>query len=538
MFEKLLKACKGLDKAEASSSNMREDILQLVHDGVTTKDLNEFLSSDIDESDHITVLWAAYAIIKTIGKDVKSGYGRNGDEINDAALGISDRISSIILPICSNDPLDKDKTDYDLLRRKGVLGFMIIQEILKLPHNTPLQFRSSTLLNLAAFTDTRDPWAEPRASDGLQDILSAQTQTLGDAQLRTFIVEDILTGFIRPLFSKSRPAAVTASGRKAEFVEPSRYDTADRDSPETKPWKYARRYAVTVFGWAVLHADTPLLQTHWPLFTPALLTLLDEPQSIGLKVKGIGIFHDFWSRCPPGLMQNTGLASVFEEAIFPAVLYLPSLTPVDESVQILRVAYPALIKMAGLEDSAPQVGPREGQQKQVTEAQRKLLDKIIREGIMVGYHHAKEHARLVRVLCEMLVCIIEGMGILAVKHLKDFIPMACEIMTDPFGPKDLGGLASATILLQSILRNCWPRIPHYCDEVIKILMLCWLNIEDEEWSSDDMTSVNGLKGLLTESADMLSAIMKAAQLDFNERVGPLIKIEPQLSKLFRERNSA
>lgn len=130
-------------------------------------------------------------------------------------------------------------------------------------------------------------------------------------------------------------------------------------------------------------------------------------------------------------MQNTGLADIFEQAVFPALLYLPSLTPEDESLEILGAAYPVLIEMAGLTVDYPYPDPgigvgsstsAMGEQKQpkqhLTEPQRKLLDKIIREGIMVGYHHAKEHIRIVNLLCDTLVCVVNGMGILAVKYLK------------------------------------------------------------------------------------------------------------------------
>ncbi|OTA97447.1 hypothetical protein M434DRAFT_275359 [Hypoxylon sp. CO27-5] len=537
MFEELLKACKRLEKCQTSSSwEVPEDILQKVPDRTTVQDLNSFLSRDVDGLESITVLWVAYATITKIGSDTQYDGSSDEDELHAALIEIADHISSIILPVCPGASLDDDTTDYEVLQRKGELGLRTIKQLTKTPLTPPFRLRHSTLLRLTAFTDEADPWATAESSALARNLIEAQLQVPGESQARSFIVEEILTGFLRPLFSKSRPAAITASGRKAEYVEPSRYESIDRETPETKPWKYTHRYAITVFAWAVQHADAPLLQSHWPLFTPVLLTLLDEPQHTGLKVRALGIFRTFWARCPAGLMQNTGLAEVFEQAVFPAVLYLPSLTPEDESLQILSAAYPALIEMAGLsyrdagaEQELEGGGP---QQKQITDAQRQLLDKIIREGIMVGYHHAKEHVRLVGLLCEILVRIINGMGILAVKHLKDFIPMITEIMTDPFGTKYPPTLISATKLLQAILRTCWPRIPYYCNEIIKILMLCWLNIEDEESFSDDSSITNDLKAGLTKTADMLTAVMKAAKVDLKERVEPLIEKEPQLSKLF------
>ncbi|KAI0889580.1 uncharacterized protein GGS22DRAFT_182924 [Annulohypoxylon maeteangense] len=543
MFEELLEACKRLEEIKTPSWEISEDILKLIPDKTIVQALNEFLSNVIDKSDHVPMLLVAYATLIKIGKNSKKQDGKDGndeDDLNDMLHGIADHLSSIILPICSGASLDEDTTDYTQLRRKGEVGLLAIEQLINTPLKAPLQLRPSVLLRLTAFTDVADPWATAESSALARKLLEAQLQILDESQTKSLIVEEILTTFLRPLFSKSRSTAVTASGRKAEFVEQSRYDTVDRETPETKPWKYTHRYAITVFSWAVEHSDSTLLQTHWPSFTPALLTLLDEPSHAGLKVRGLQIFRSFWSRCPPNLMHTTGLASVFEDAVFPAVLLLPTLTPEDESIEILNAAYPALIEMSGLKYPNPGSDPGPGLstngKQQITETQRRLLDKIIREGVMVGYHHAKEHVRLVGLFCDVLVCIINGMGILAVKHLKDFIPMVSEIMTDPFGTKHPPTLASATQLLQTILRNCWPRIPHYCNEVVKILMLCWLNIEDEDSFSSTSPIANDLKVELTKTADILSAVMKASKVDFHERVGVLIEKEPQLSKLFRDIN--
>ncbi|KAI0380436.1 hypothetical protein F5Y04DRAFT_98197 [Hypomontagnella monticulosa] len=537
MFDKLIGACKRLKISQALASETSGDILQLVPDGTTAKDLENFLSVADDTLDHVTILRAAYATIVKISKDIRGQDSNDEDEFLNTLNEIANRMSSMILPVCSSTSLE-EITDYSIPQYQGSLGITALEKLTKLPAKAPLRLQPSALLCLVAFTDTVDPWTTTASSALARDLLETQLENLGQSRTPSFITDEILTRFLRPLFSKSRPAAVTASGRKAEYVEPSRYDTVSQETPETKPWKYTHRYAVAIFAWAVKNANTPLLQAHWPLFTPVLLTLLDEPQHTALKIRALGIFRNFWARCPPGLMQDTGLASVFEDAVFPAVLYLPSLTPEDESLEILGAAYPALIEMAGLSYPGPTGPELQGENPQVQGAKRKLLDKIIREGIMVGYHHAKEHVKLVSLLCEMLACIVNGMGILAVKHLKDFIPMVSEIMTDPFGTKHPPTLVVATKLLQAILRTCWPRIPQYCNEIIKTLMLCWLNIEDEESFSDESPVATDLRSGLIETASMLTAVMKAAKVDFSERINPLVEKEPQLRKLFVEIDSA
>ena len=111
--------------------------------------------------------------------------------------------------------------------------------------------------------------------------------------------------------------------------------------------------------------------------------------------------------------------------------------------------------------------------------------------------------------------------------------MVCEIMTEPFGTKHPPTLLSAAKLLQTILRTCWPRVPHYCNDVVRALMLCWLNVEEErEEGTFPGNGAADLQAELKRAADMLAAVMEAAGADMDERVSPLIKAGPQLGKLF------
>ncbi|KAH9883763.1 hypothetical protein F4778DRAFT_801046 [Xylariomycetidae sp. FL2044] len=517
----------------------------LIPDEPTAHDVEHLLRTGYEQNPEST-LQAVYALLKTSKLQA-------GGDADAASLGeVAADIGRIIEPRCPGATAQEDPTDYPYLARQGELGLQIL-DILTRTYDVPLQ--SPTLLHVTAYTQPLDPWTTPTSRALARSLLDSQLPTR-DRRTK-FITDKVLNGFLRGLFSRARPATVTASGRKAEFVEPSRYNGhADRELAEAKPWKYEMRYAVAVFEWAVEEADQPHLQTSWPLYTPVLLTLLDDP-STPLKLRALRALRLFWRRCPPGLMQNTGLAEVFEHAVFPAVLYLPSLTPVDESLEILGAAYPALFAMAGIvsqgeegvvDDDGDGEEKRGGREKttdrEFTGAQRVLLDKIVREGLLVGYHHAKEHIRLVQLFCDKLRYVVDGMGILAVRHLKDIIAMLTEIITDPFGTQHPPTLLSATRLLQAVLRNCWPRIPHYGNEVIKMLMLCWLHICDEDRDGGSSVGDDGgggsasdpemLKTELVKTADMLAAIMKAANVNMSERVGVLVEKEPLLGGLFRD----
>ncbi|KAI1125949.1 hypothetical protein F5Y10DRAFT_222060 [Nemania abortiva] len=596
MFEQLLEAARKLDDASLLPDlpDTPELLLQAVPDEVSLDQIRTLAAGIRDGSDTIAILSAVYAALKSDKLGNKLDKDR-GDRV--ALEDIALQVGQVMEPVCKDAAFDEDSTDYTSLLRNGILGLHILGLLLTLAPQRNLVFPTKTLLSIIAFTNGDDPWASSSSAELARSLLrsghianiplpqavgpshfsppplmlrgsgaeernpnaSDQTQTPRAEKVR-FITEDVLIGFLRPLFAKSRPTTVTASGRPAAFPEPPpRYAQGDGfgfgggedDVAVKKPWKYARRYAVTVFEWAVENADTDLLQQHWHLFTPILLTLLDEPQPTSLKLRSLSIFRTFWRLCPEGLLSRTGLADVFEQAVFPTVLSLPSLTPEAESLALLGAAYPALFAMVGLEDldstvagrGNEEVGSegthdqttddkREVQAKGFTEAQRKLLDKIVRDGVMVGYHHAKQHVRLINFFCQTLRRLVDGMGILSVKYLKDIVPMLSEILVDPFGTKHPPTVLSATLLLQAVLQACWPRVPHYCNEIIKMVMLAWLNIEEDDDFPPGKPTKAELKQQLTRTVEMLSAVTVAANLDMFDRVRPLVAKDPQLKPLF------
>ncbi|KAI0974352.1 hypothetical protein F4678DRAFT_372315 [Xylaria arbuscula] len=579
MFEQLLEAARKLDDATLLPEKP-ELLLPAVPSDVSLDDISHLAVVARDGSDTTAVLVAIFAALRSN----KLGTQLNDDAGQKTAFEhVALQVGQMMVPTCSGTTFDEDSTDYAFLSRNGQIGLHILSLLLTFTPGGDFVLPTSTLLSIISFTNASDPWTSAPIAERAQSLLSdyftniappaplsfqhsirnvaPERQTRSEKPPRTerarFITEDVLTGFLRPIFAKSRPTTVTASGRPAAFPEPpSRYTQGDGfggadDITTAKPWKYTQRYAVTVFEWSVENADTDLLQEHWPLFTPVLLTLLDEPQPASLKLRALSIFRTFWRLCPDGLLMRTGLADVFEQAVFPTVLNLPSLTPEAESCDLLAAAYPALFDMAGLEDLDSEITTARGidvkaesrnsqvasdkrdlQSRGFSEAQRKLLDKLVREDIMVGYHHAKQYIRLVDFLCQTLRRLVSGMGILSVKYLKDIIPMISEILVDPFGTNYPPILLSATRLLQAILQTCWPRIPHYCNEIIKIVMLSWLNIEDEDsFPSNKLTKIE-IQQQLIKTVEILSAIMTAAKLDMSDRVCPLVAKDPQLRTLF------
>lgn len=154
------------------------------------------------------------------------------------------------------------------------------------------------------------------------------------------------------------------------------------------------------------------MSKQWPLFIPVLLTLLDDGAT-RVRCLGLVVLDAFLEKFPDNILRDTGLASVFEDAVFPTLHFLPSITPEEESVQLLGQAYTALLALARKLDASAAAG------KVASSTPRaKILDKLLREGVFSAYFHAKEHIRIVEVLLVYTAKILEDMGIHSVKHLK------------------------------------------------------------------------------------------------------------------------
>lgn len=143
-----------------------------------------------------------------------------------------------------------------------------------------------------------------------------------------------------------------------------------------------------------------------------ILTLLDDGAT-RIRSRSLVILDVFLSKFPDHILRDTGLASVFEESVFPTLHFLPSITPEVESIQLLGPAYSTLLTLATKLDVKAKTGPHHG-----STPRAKLLDKILRDGVFPAYFHAKDHVRIVEVLLVQTAKVLNKMGIHAVKHLK------------------------------------------------------------------------------------------------------------------------
>lgn len=154
------------------------------------------------------------------------------------------------------------------------------------------------------------------------------------------------------------------------------------------------------------------MSIQWPLFIPVLLTLLDEPTT-RIRRRGLLILDSFLEKFPANILRDTGLASVFEDAVFPTLHFLPSITPEEDSIILLEAAYGALLSL--VRKTEPKPGQAESHS---SSPKARLLDKMLRDGVFSAYFHVKDHVRIVEVLLIQTANIVDELQIYAVKHLK------------------------------------------------------------------------------------------------------------------------
>jgi hypothetical protein len=148
-----------------------------------------------------------------------------------------------------------------------------------------------------------------------------------------------------------------------------------------------------------------LIKAHWPLFTPPLLTITEDTSAV-YRAQGLSILEIFVDKCPDEVLQLTGLGGIIEDAVFPTLMFLPTLTPEDECLPLLHTAYRVLIRLA------------QKTQSQNEEKRLRSLDRLIRGGIIAGYHHASQYPRVVEVLMVYTAAIVNNLGLAAAKHLE------------------------------------------------------------------------------------------------------------------------
>ncbi|KAF6232717.1 hypothetical protein HO173_009156 [Letharia columbiana] len=416
------------------------------------------------------------------GNQLERDYRHNRPD-KDAAIFLREWVAGAVLPteafaeaspysIKQKATLTPDEVaKYHAMSLSGILLLSRLENIEPLSKDESVV---TILTCLASFTDLNDPWTYSEAKDHACVLSEHYAAT---ANLST-ILTGLLQARVKPLFAKTKNPAITQQGRKAIDPLPSAATAHSDLDGETKPWKYRDAYIVTVFQWGLNHLDESSVPANWPLIIPPLLALIDD-SSTKYKVKGCSFLAIFLQKCPSRLLERTGLGEIFENAVMPCLMSLPSLTEEAESLQLLKAAYPALISLAFVRFPDEKHQP----------ARIKALDKILRNGILKGYAYAGEHVKIAEFLINEMAVLVNELDVESIKHLKHVLPLLTGILAAPFATAYPPLLQASVKAVQTIIVADWPRIAHHRGEILKGLTVCWCRIGFEEAQCQELKQV-------------------------------------------------
>jgi hypothetical protein len=135
---------------------------------------------------------------------------------------------------------------------------------------------------------------------------------------------------------------------------------------------------------------------------------LVDDESPRCKATGCELLSIFLKITPSTLLARTGLGEVIEAAVMPALLYLPPLTPSDQSVQLLSAAYGSLYALSHIRYP-------EGAD---TKERIRFFDDMLRRGVLEGLSHVAENVHVATTLLRQVDILVQNMGTYSVKHLK------------------------------------------------------------------------------------------------------------------------
>lgn len=239
--------------------------------------------------------------------------------------------------------------------------------------------------------------------------------------------------------------------------------------------------------------DKVYLERHFPLLIPPILSLIDDDNLI-YKSRGCSILLQVLKpirESESDILRRTNLSSVFEDAIKQCFFSLPTITPEDDSIRLLEVAYPALLsvlKAAYQLPSIPMNKKTEDENRYITG-----ISRILRDHIIPSFHHISStsttstssfasfpYPRLSTLLINQLHNILLELGIHTTKHLQEIIPVLYSTLSNPFSPAHVSLLLASVAATRAVVLNAHPRLWRWRGEILGGVCACWVYAVEEE----------------------------------------------------------
>ena len=318
------------------------------------------------------------------------------------------------------------------------------------------------------------------------------------------VLSSLLTDVLKPVFASTPNPNLTPAGRKNLVSVPpttGRFNALSSEN-DRKSWKQASwpidilRYVIHQYKFQSAASRKEVVEKQFYLLVPPILALIDDSE-ISSKTCGcelLGALCNTILECKSSILSRSGLADVFADSLKANFLLLPTLTPENESLTLLRQLYPAFRALASAtyppeplsastksgHPEAALLKPSVAATRPYRDPRQQMLDTILRHGILASYYHASDHVAIAEFLIHEATFVISDMQINAVKYLSQLLPLLRSILTNPLGAAYPPLLVAATELLGVLILQCKPRIAStWWVECLRMCVGCWVIVRED-----------------------------------------------------------
>ena len=236
---------------------------------------------------------------------------------------------------------------------------------------------------------------------------------------------------------------------------------------------------------------------------------------------------------------------VFVDSLKTNFMMLPTITPEQESMEVLGELYPAffILVEARFVELPARTKDREFETSPEIEERVKYLTLLLRHAVLSGLNHVGAgtttgHVELTEFLVRQLGATVKELGVYTVRDLNVIIPMMRAILMDPFAVSASDLLIEVLGVVQIVVQVCEERVKEgWWAEVFRGLVGCWCNVLDEEDDFEEGKANKGkkkdlgmVKSRLQEMTRELGKVV--TKEDWQDAKLRLIKEEQELQDLF------
>lgn len=265
------------------------------------------------------------------------------------------------------------------------------------------------------------------------------------------------------------------------------------------------------------------------------MILLDSPNSLA-QLKGLKILTTFVRKMTSRILEQTGLGAVIEDAIHPILLYLPPITPLNESLSLLPAAYDAFFTLFEIRYSS--LTP--SSQSQTNQNQKVIsLTRLLRRAIIPSHGHSSISSRydpmIEEIILTQLPRLIRALDIHSVAHLHVLLSLISDILLDPFAPASISMMIAAVRALKELVLCAWPRLgeENRRREVIRMLVSCWVNIRNDKEKIKQDYQRMALDEVIIVGKLFVKAVESSSKCDLGAELEPLFVADGSLREVFR-----